>query len=616
MPNTKKLRVAMPAWEIGRVGSGLGAKIGGLGVIVEELPPELVKAAAKQGLTLEIETLSPCFAHYDKSKLTRLDLRLPVTLNGHTFDFEVYQHVFPDGQKVTYFWDQWQLSWTNAAAIYPSDPQVGLKLYAAVNQAMAAYIKQGEFDTVHLHDYHVGLVPFYLGDDTLKNLPVHLTIHNATYQGVTPLLGGGYASLDRINLPGEKLFHHYFDFFDNLNLMKACMLKVHETGGKITTVSGDIAGNWGYAAELKENHAAVWAKAYAQKGAPPGEVFVPNRHLDLFEKLPIAGITNGMSNNNRPENLPELNADVLAAMQEKRGPYKPIFDHPVTQAEMLTYHHNFDANSLDTKVELKRLLHLETFGTEPAWDPILITAVGRLVDQKNLGLVADIIERTLAYDNGTKFIVLASAPEGDAGGKASEADFFRLAYLYPSRVYFNNSFNLPLSKLILAGGDFSLIPSRFEPCGLVDYEASLVGNVVIGRATGGLTKVRHCAYLYDWLDISDRAGEANAFFWQIRAAIDTYRRHPAHHAELLRAAMDIDASWDKSAGQYVNMYRYGLLVKQWHAARQDLIAGFSQELGQNVFIFSDFFFPGRQEYSDKIDWDLKAALAGQDAPGP
>ena len=62
MPRTtKKLRVAMPAWEIGRVSSGLGAKIGGLGVIVEELPPELVKAAAKMGIELEIETLSPCF---------------------------------------------------------------------------------------------------------------------------------------------------------------------------------------------------------------------------------------------------------------------------------------------------------------------------------------------------------------------------------------------------------------------------------------------------------------------------------------------------------------------------------------------------------------------------
>ena len=94
----KKLRVAMPAWEIGRVSSGLGVKIGGLGVIVEELPLELVKAAARQNIDLEIETLTPCFAHYDKSQLTKLDLHLPVTLEGHTFEFDVYEHVFPDGR--------------------------------------------------------------------------------------------------------------------------------------------------------------------------------------------------------------------------------------------------------------------------------------------------------------------------------------------------------------------------------------------------------------------------------------------------------------------------------------------------------------------------------------
>ena len=152
MSERKKMRVAMPAWEIGRINSGLGSKIGGLGVIVEELPPELVKAAARQQIDLEIEILCPCFAHYDKRQLTRLDLHLPVTIEGYTFTFEVYEHVFPDGQKVIYFWDAWQLNWTHANAIYPDDPQVGLKLHAAVCQAMAGYITQGNFHTVHLHD--------------------------------------------------------------------------------------------------------------------------------------------------------------------------------------------------------------------------------------------------------------------------------------------------------------------------------------------------------------------------------------------------------------------------------------------------------------------------------
>jgi glycogen synthase len=604
------LRVAMLAWEIGRVSSGLGAKIGGLGTIIEELPAELVKMARQQNIDLDIEILSPCFAHYDKRQLTRLDINPQVTLGGHTFPFEVYEHLFDDGQRAIYFWDHGQLHWTNASAIYPSDPWMALGLYATVGQAMAGYIAQRHFDTVHLHDYHVGLVPFYLGDAYLQNVPVHLTIHNATYQGITPLRGGGYSTLNDIHLPGEQLFHKYFDFFDNLNLLKACMLKVHETGGKITTVSGDLAGTWGYAAELHESHAQVWVRAFQQKHAPPGEVFVPNRHLDVCEKLSIAGITNGMSEMNYPEHLPELKAEILRHLQARRGA-PPLFANPITQREMLARDHTFDAQHLEVKAELKRLLHFEAFGTEPLWDPILLTAVGRLVEQKNLGLVADIIDRTLAYDAGAKFIVLASAGD-DQVGQATEAAFAQYATRYPGRVYFNRAFNQALSRLILAGGDFCLIPSRFEPCGLVDYEASLLGNIVIGRATGGLTKVRHCAYLYDWLDISDRAGEAAAFFTQIAAAITTYRQHPALHTELMHMAMAIDASWRHSAQQYVDMYRYGFLTKQWYKERQKLVQKFTQKLARQRELFATFFMPGRQEYGDRLDWELRAALDRQD----
>ncbi len=618
MPRAKKrntqgaantLRIAMPAWEIGRFNSGLGAKVGGLGVIVEELPGELVKVAAKQGIDLEIEILSPCFGYHDRAKLTRLKQRMPVTVDGDTFELELYEHVFPDGQKVVYFWDDWKLGWTTPDSIYPSDAHLALKLYSAVCQAMAGYIRHGRFDTIHLHDYHVGLIPFYLGDEYLRRVPVHFTIHNATYQGLADVINGqGYGMLDALNLPGSRLFHTYFDFVNRLNPMKACMLKVHENGGKITTVSGDIAGTWGYAAELRMSAEALRQRAFEQKGSPPGQVFVPNGYLDLFEKLPIAGITNGMSDHNRPDQLPELHADVLAAIQAERGDTKPIFRHSVTQQAMLSCDHTFDVERLDVKAELKRLLHVEAFGSEPYLDPIVLTAVGRLVDQKNFGLVADIVERTLLFDQGAKFIILASANRNDVAGLALEARFFQLAELHPDRVYFNNSFNLPLSKLIFAGGDFSLIPSRFEPCGLVDYEASLLGNIVIGRATGGLTKVAHCAYLYEWLDISDPVGEANAFFDQIQKAIETYRHNSARHSELMRTAMAIDAGWDTSALQYLNMYQYGLLNKQWYAARRTCLEKFTADLRGQRRIFTEFFLPGNPDYSDDFDRELYQTL--------
>ncbi|MDM8528255.1 glycogen/starch synthase [Anaerolineales bacterium HSG24] len=603
-----KFRVAMIAWEIGRADSGFGVKIGSLGNILSELPAELIKTARQQNLELEIEILSPCFGHYDRNRLTKLDDLLPTMVDGNRYEFEIYKHIFVDGQKATYFWNHEQLHWTNATNIYPTDTQKGLELFASVNQALAAYIKQNDFDTIHLHDHHVGLLPFYLGDAYLQQMPVHFTIHNATYQGTTPLRGNGYESLNRIGLSGWQLFHKYFDFFGSLNPMKACLLKVFENGGKITTVSGDLQGSWGYAAELKESNDVIIAKAWAQKGSPPMGVFVPNQHLDLFEKLPITGITNGLAEKNYPQNMPELNATYLNVLQEKQGSDSPLFQHPLTQQKMLAKNHNFGRNNLTNKSELRRLLHIEAFGTEPAFDPIIITAVGRLVDQKNLGLIVDVLERSLDYDPGIKFVILASAPDGNQNGNISEIQLANLANIYRDRVYFNNNYQRVLAKLILAGGDFTLMPSRYEPCGLIDYEASLLGTIVIGRETGGLLKVRHCAYLYKWLDIKDRTGEANIFFEQIKIAIDTYRRNRGQHEYMVQRAMLIDAGWDKPAQQYLDMYRFGLLTKRWYNGRQQLLKQFIDSLGDNQRMFRRFFRPGQQEYRDIFDWQLKNTL--------
>jgi glycogen synthase len=614
-----KLRIAMCAWEIGRVGSGLGVKIGGLGQVVEELPPELVKAAARAGGEIEIETLSPCFNHYDKSRLTKLPMRLPAFNEGVRFLFDVYQYVFkqtlrfPDGSqrevsfKSIYFWDPGMLNWTGAAAIYPHDPWMGTKLYAAVGQAMAGYIQKNNFQTVHLHDYHVGFVPFFLGDEYLKKIPVHLTIHNAGYQGITPLQGGGFFTLDRLGLPGFRFFHKYFDFFDNLNLLKACALKVHENGGRVTTVSGDLAGTWGYAAELRENHTAVYNRAWRQKGVPPGEIFVPNRHLDLLEKIPVAGITNGLAERNLPKRMPELKADELRTMQAKRSAL-PLFENAEVQKIMLEKDHTFDASRLDVKDELRKLLYQEAFGHKIWSKPVLISAVGRLVEQKNFGLIARIVERTLTYDPDTRFIILAKADDGDEGGKIVEQWFGDLSRRFHGRVSFRGAFNPVLAKLIMAGSDFTLVPSRFEPCGLVDYEAAVLGTIPICRATGGLTKIRHCGYLYEWLDIRDAEGEAAAFFDQIREAIRVFRFEPQRHRQLLLAAMKTNVGWKTAADQYLRLYKFGLQSSSWRARRRKLIKDFVGQLKKERTSFAAFHAPGYNEYGDRFDWELKEYL--------
>ena len=64
--------------------------------------------------------------------------------------------------------------------------------------------------------------------------------------------------------------------------------------------------------------------------------------------------------------------------------------------------------------------------------------------------------------------------------------FQKLGESFPEQVASHLSFDEVLPHLILSGADAVLIPSRFEPAGLVQMEAMRYGAVPIVRKTGGL----------------------------------------------------------------------------------------------------------------------------------
>lgn len=592
MPVWKKIRLAMPAWETGRLKSGFGAKAGGLGSVLEELPEELVKSAADRGIKLEIEILAPCFAHYDRTKLSEDPEPVPVKLDGGRFDFTVYRRKIDEHISTVYFWDEVQLGWTTPLSLYPHDPEMGFKLYATVSQAMAGYIRRNSFHTVHSHDYHLGIIPFYLGRDYLQKVPHHLTIHNATYQGVFPPGDSGPEQLDRIGLPGGELYDQYFSMNGVINFLHASALITHETGGRVTTVSGDLQASWGYAAELMLNYEEILAKAKELNGGREvRNVFVPNCGLDEFREIGVAGITNGLSEVNRAENLPELKASVLREHKEKLGG-KPVFCDPEVERTLLEKDHSFGPGSLETKGELKRLLHRELFGSDPENDVIFLVSVGRLTAQKNFEVIAATAERVMESFPSVKYAIIANPPEGEPEARELQGRFLDLKKRHPESFFYTHVFSEPHSRLILAGGDFALIPSRFEPCGLVDYEASALGTIVIGHNTGGLSKVAKCAYLYDWLDSGDPRGEEDAFFSVIKEAVLTWHDNPGRHRRIVKAAMRLDSGWRKSADQYLDLYLYGLIYRAWQA-KKEVIARQVDRYAVKLFamhpLFLDFY---------------------------
>ncbi|MBN2475422.1 MAG: glycogen/starch synthase [Pirellulales bacterium] len=608
-----RLRVALAAWEIGRVSSGLGAKAGGLGVIVEELPPALVNAGRNLGLDVELVTLGPCFGTYDRSRLNKLPQTYPAVIDNRTHQFEAYEHTFENGQRVVYFWNQhWLGPWGPPSHVYPPEV-VALRTYAAVCQAMAGFLSEQPCDTFHLHDYHVGLIPFYLSAEKADTLPFHLTIHNASYQGVYTA-GNAAELLAAIHLDGP-LFERYFQFFDNVNLMRAAMVRTHETGGKVTTVSGDLEASWGYARELREPRAELIQRArrthprlyYLADDEVAGRIYFPAQGLAEFQEIPVAGITNGISDENKAQHLPWLKAETLRAAEVR-------FSHPEVQHEMTSADHGFSPDDLTNKQKLKRLLHLEAFGTEPEPNTVLLVVVGRMVEQKGLHLVAGIMDRIRRGYPEAKFVVLGSAPRGDLAGHRAVQTFAAAAGHDPEGVFFRNGFDLALSKLMLAGGDFSFIPSRFEPCGIVDYESVLLGTIVIGRLTGGLAKVSDFSFLYEWFEPADEQGEMDALFTKTAEAISAFRDQPDRILDMRRRGMAIDGSWRRSATQYLQMYQYGQVMQRCKAALRQRAAEFLQQCpAEEVNCLRQLLDAGSGRQHSALSADLRCLL---DAFGP
>lgn len=48
---------------------------------------------------------------------------------------------------------------------------------------------------------------------------------------------------------------------------------------------------------------------------------------------------------------------------------------------------------------------------------------------------------------------------------------------YPDKARGVAKFNVPLAHMIIAGADFILVPSRFEPCGLIQLHGMRYGTV-------------------------------------------------------------------------------------------------------------------------------------------
>jgi starch synthase len=126
----------------------------------------------------------------------------------------------------------------------------------------------------------------------------------------------------------------------------------------------------------------------------------------------------------------------------------------------------------------------------------------------------------------------------------------------PNRVQVFVGFDERRAHLVEGGADIFLMPSRFEPCGLNQMYSLRYGTVPVVRAVGGLTDTVK-PYV-------PRTGRGNGFMFAdytpgammsaVTAALAAYSNKKIW-TRLQKNGMKADFSWDRSAAEYVKMYK-------------------------------------------------------------
>jgi starch synthase len=188
-------------------------------------------------------------------------------------------------------------------------------------------------------------------------------------------------------------------------------------------------------------------------------------------------------------------------------------------------------------------------GLDPDPRAPLLAFVGRLAHQKGVDLLLD----TLDPGGGPWQLAVLGSGEAHLAARLRA-----LAARVPGRVAVRLGYDEPLAHRIQAGADVLLVPSRYEPCGLVQMYAMRYGTVPVVHGVGGLADT-----VTDAADAGPRRPGTGFVFREFSAAalrgalaraFALYADRSAWHA-LQRAGMAQDFSWTRAARAYAALYR-------------------------------------------------------------
>lgn len=195
----------------------------------------------------------------------------------------------------------------------------------------------------------------------------------------------------------------------------------------------------------------------------------------LFKRgVVLEGVTNGISPSRFNPADPETSG--IAASFDPADPNDGLEGKKACKKELL----RMLASGQTT------VLGAQQFGTVAEQEQmVLFTFIGRLSEQKGVDILLAAMRGFLRRHQNAQLVMLGSGTELLEAGVRSLIDGSDLG----ARVCFLRGYSPKLANIIYAAGDFFVIPSRYEPCGLTDFIAQLFGNIPVVHQVGGLVKV-------------------------------------------------------------------------------------------------------------------------------
>ncbi|KAH7619294.1 putative Granule-bound starch synthase 1, chloroplastic/amyloplastic [Nannochloris sp. 'desiccata'] len=423
------------------------SKTGGLADVVGSLPVEL----AKRGHN--VYSIAPRFDQFADSWDTSVKCEIDGESVGffHTIKQGVHRVWIDHPAFLEKVWGPTgsKLYGAISGADYSDNPKrFGLFCKAALESMTALPFMPGEDAVIVANDWHAALIPVYLEDvykpsGRFLNTPTALCVHNIAFQGrFWPETFGdlGLPEASRSRFSFEDGYPTVFD--------ETCPADAEGRSPVIAAPGQRFAKlNWLRAGITACDKLLTVSPHYATEIASGPQLGV---ELDtLIKSKGVEGIVNGM--------------DV--------ADWNPALD------KFLAFKYNaetVEAGKGHAKAALQREVGLPVTPSAP-----LFGFIGRLEEQKGVDILVAALDK-LPKDSPVQVAILGT------GKPALEAEVRNLSNRFPNVAVGVVEFNNSVAHLITAGADFMVVPSRFEPCGLIQLHAMAYGTVPLVSSTGGL----------------------------------------------------------------------------------------------------------------------------------